>query len=450
VRILVALFAAAVLLAGCGSSDNEAGEPLRITVRSAPPAYIGERYEAKFPASGGVRPYNYEIDGKLPPGLSFNNGRLSGTPRKKGDYKITIIVSDAALSNRSASFTLRVNDPPPPELHAKLPESETEAPFIAVFTLSERPATALRIRLAVKDLKPDLTSLKTAPDLVYVIRYNAKGQTIDLDGVFTKTFTGGEVFRLKLEPARKVRPKVKVQTQFYDAKGSPYTKTPPKRPADKGAYSFEELRALAAALGKKTVPRDIPPELGGLGGLGGFGGAPLQPPPPSGNSAATPPADSSSAPKRSPASGDGSGTSAPPQTGSSSAPPATGPDKPPSSPEERAAGPGPGDKNSPAPSTPSVPTQSFHPDLNSDGKVDAADLELLRKDYAFNPGGRYGVPSAPAKPAPGSEDGGKKSPGDSGNGMREPDEEDPEDTKPGDMPPKDVDGIFPGGSGTHP
>jgi hypothetical protein len=258
-RLAGVLIAAVLLLAACGTSEGGTGEPLRINVRSAPPAYLGERYEARFPASGGVRPYRYELEGKLPQGLNFTNGRLSGIPREKGSFKITVVVSDAALSSRSASFTLKVGDPPPPALRIKLPESETDAPFIAVVTLSERPTTALRLRLTMKGLKPDLQSLKAAEGLLYVLRYDAEKQTLDLDGAFTRTFKGGELFRLKLEPAQKLRPKVQAQSQFYDAKGQPYTKAPPKRPADQGNYDFDDLRALAAAWSKPAAKAKAAP-----------------------------------------------------------------------------------------------------------------------------------------------------------------------------------------------
>ncbi|WP_456445749.1 putative Ig domain-containing protein [Oceanithermus sp.] len=371
-RLAGVMIAAGLLLAACGTSEGGAGEPLRITVRSAPPAYIGERYEAKFPASGGVRPYRYELEGKLPQGLNFTSGRLSGIPREKGRFKVTVVVTDAALSSRSASFTLAVGDPPPPALRIKIPESETDAPFIAVFTLSERPASALRLRLTVKDLKPDLASLQAAPELVYVLRYDAEKQTLDLDGAFTKTWKGGEVFRLKFEPARKLRPRVQAQSQFFDAKGQPYTKAPPKRPADQGRYTFEDLRALAAAWGKKSAAKALKAST---------------------EKAATA-ADGKAATKTEPAA---------PKTGQPeevTPPAAPGPAT--EGGESAAAADGTAPEGAAAPAT-SAPARSFDPDLNGDGTVNLADLELLRKDYAFNPGGRLTPPSVPKAPAPGAQ-----------------------------------------------
>lgn len=377
-RLAGVLLAASLLLAACGTSQGTTSEPLRIAVRSAPPAYIGVRYEASFPAAGGVRPYRYELEGKLPQGLNFTNGRLSGLPREKGSFKITVTVSDAALSSRSASFTLTVKDPPPPVLRIKIPESETDAPFIAVFTLSERPASALRLRLALKDLKPDLTSLKAAPELLYVLRYDPEHQTLDLDGAFTKTWKGGEVFRLKLEPTRKLRPRVQAQSQFFDAKGNPYTKSPPKRPADRGQYTFDDLRLLALAWGQKPAPTAA---------------------------ASTAPDQTQTNPDQGAAPAPGQGASQPPKAPSATTSEGKGEPSPPSASADTPLA---GAKKPSAPS----PETSFDPDLNSDGAVNLADLELLRKDYAFNPGGRLTPAPTPKTPAPegGSSEGVKQEP----------------------------------------
>jgi len=304
-----------VLLAACGTEGGTA-EPLRITVRSLPAAYVGERYDARVPASGGIRPYHYELEGDLPEGITFAAGRFSGTPRKKGSFKLTLVVSDAALSTRTASYTLKVTDPPPPQLSVKQPGAATDAPFIAVFKLSDRPATAFRLHLDLKELKPNLESLAASPDLLYVLRYDAEKQTLDIDGAFTGVVKGIEVFRLELTPAKKLRPRLRPQVQFFNAKGEPYTKNPPKRPPDEGRFSFDDLRSLAASW-------------------------------PAG--------------KQQPA--------APEKDG-----------KKPETAEEPAA-------RKPVPG-----------DLNGDGRVGPADLELLRSSYAFNPGGK--LTPAPSKPRP--------------------------------------------------
>jgi len=81
VRLHLILAFLLALLAACGTEGGTA-EPLRITVRSLPAAYVGERYDARVPASGGIRPYHYELEGDLPEGITFAGGRFSGTPRK--------------------------------------------------------------------------------------------------------------------------------------------------------------------------------------------------------------------------------------------------------------------------------------------------------------------------------------------------------------------------------
>ncbi len=351
VSALLLGLAALAGLAGCGTSDGGPGEPLRLAVRSLPPAYIGERYEAKLPASGGVRPYSFELEGKLPKGLRFASGRISGVPQEKGSFKITVVVNDAALSSRSVPLTLKVSDPPPPKLTAKLPASETDAPFIAVFTLDKRPTQAFRLRLTLKDLKPDLESLKANPNLVYVVRYDEEQQALDIDGAFTQTFRGGEVFRLKLEPTRKLRPKVQPQDQFFKPDGEPYTNKPPKRPADEGAYAFDDLRALAQAW--KRAPKKIEG----------------QPPAPKENAPASPESPEG-------------GPEAEPET----------PTAPPDGGSEDAAPPAGSEPRQPPQDQAGKKTTGFDPDLNYDGKVDAADLELLRQGYAFNPGGKVSPP----------------------------------------------------------
>ncbi|HGY10310.1 MAG TPA: hypothetical protein ENK37_09740 [Oceanithermus profundus] len=374
VRNIGAALLLALVLAACGTSEGGVGEPLRITVSSAPPAYLGERYEARFPASGGVRPYRYELEGKLPQGLNFTNGRLSGLPREKGSFKITVVVTDAALSSRSATFTLHVKDPPPPKLTVKLPQSETDAPFIAVLTLSERPTQALRLRLTLKDLKPDLESLKVAPELIYVLRYDAEKQTLDLDGAFTKTFKGGELLRLRLEPLRKLRPKVSSQAQFFDAKGEPYTKTPPKRPADSGRYGFEELRTLAARW-LKSAPSAAP--------------APKASGPP-----AQKPADSADGQEGT----DSQDEAVAPSEEAEGPPAKASPEESERQPPEDSAVASPQPNDQPAAENLEPAPPAFDPDLDGDGKVGAADLELLRADYAFNPGGRLSPPKPSENP----------------------------------------------------
>ena len=79
-------------------------DPLRLTATSLPPAYLGESYTYAFSAEGGVRPYSFALEGKLPQGLTFQGGRLSGVPKEKGSFPLLLTVEEeAGLRHRAVN-----------------------------------------------------------------------------------------------------------------------------------------------------------------------------------------------------------------------------------------------------------------------------------------------------------------------------------------------------------
>ncbi len=65
-------------------------------------------YQATLAASGGVPPYTWKAS-RLPSGLSLAaDGIITGFPRATGTGKVTVTVTDAAKTARTATFTLRV------------------------------------------------------------------------------------------------------------------------------------------------------------------------------------------------------------------------------------------------------------------------------------------------------------------------------------------------------
>ncbi|AEB12762.1 putative Ig domain-containing protein [Marinithermus hydrothermalis] len=260
---------ALLTLAACGS---EAGptEPLRLTSTQVPPAYIGEAYQAEFPAAGGVRPYRYTLDGQLPKGLEFRDGRLTGTPQEKGTFAFTLLLEDAALSSRAFRLELTVTDPPPPRFELVLPSAPVEGPFVWVVRVKDRPTTAFRARFTLKGLTPVLETLAAHPDLLYVLRWDATQQVLDLDAAFVRPQQDVEAFRLTLEAPTPLRPNVTHQTQFFDAKRAPYTPQPPERPPSEGAYTFETLLTLAQHWGQSRAA-DAEPNAPLAGDLNGDG-----------------------------------------------------------------------------------------------------------------------------------------------------------------------------------
>ncbi len=265
IHLLLALFT----LAACGSETSPT-EPLRLTSTQPPPAYIGEAYQAEFPAAGGVRPYRYTLEGQLPKGLEFRDGRISGTPQEKGTFAFTLVLEDAALSSRAFRLELTVTDPPPPRFELVLPNAQVEGPFVWVVRVKDRPTTAFRARFTLKGLTPILETLAVHPDLLYVLRWDATQQVLDLDAAFTRPQTDVEVFRVTLEAPAPLRPNAPHQVQFFDAGRAPYTPKAPARSRVEGTYGFETLLELAQNWGK-TRAADADPNAPLAGDLNGDG-----------------------------------------------------------------------------------------------------------------------------------------------------------------------------------
>jgi len=241
-----------LLLAACGTDQGVPAEPLRLDTK-LPPAYLGEPYHTEVLAAGGVRPYAYEARGDLPPGLRFVGGRIEGTPTKKGTYRFEVTVRDAALGALTRTLTLTVGDPPPPRFDFVLPPVETDAAFVWLARLKGRATLGFSASFRLRDLGPDLKTLKVAKGALYVVRFREKERVLDLDVAFPAPFKEDEAFRMVLEPAKKLRPAVQATALFLDAKGRPFPASKRlklKRPGA-GRYHLADLVALARNWGRK-------------------------------------------------------------------------------------------------------------------------------------------------------------------------------------------------------
>ncbi|WP_243091189.1 putative Ig domain-containing protein [Thermus neutrinimicus] len=210
------------LLAACGTQDpTGAGmEPLRLTSTTLPPAYLGEDYAATFSAEGGVRPYTFSLEGKLPQGLAFQGGRISGVPREKGQFPLTLTVEDGAKNSRVQRLTLTVSDPPPPRLTLVAPPAQVEGPFLLLGRVEVREALGFQLELPLKDLVPDLSSLRVASP-VHLLDYDPEVGLLRLDVAFAKPLRDQEVFRLLLTPQKALTPRFSPRVVFFDKEGKP-------------------------------------------------------------------------------------------------------------------------------------------------------------------------------------------------------------------------------------
>lgn len=78
---------------------------------------VGLAYSLVFSASGGTGPYTFRIStGALPPGMSFINGSVSGSPATAGSYAFSIQATDANGCKGERAYTLVVNTPTCPAI----------------------------------------------------------------------------------------------------------------------------------------------------------------------------------------------------------------------------------------------------------------------------------------------------------------------------------------------
>jgi len=261
------LLTLASALVACGGNQNTPSSPqgaLRIVTPGLPPAYVGEAYSAQIRGEGGLRPHSFKLEGTLPKGLTFTNGTFSGTPQEKGRFEITAFIEDAALSRNFQKLTLTVSDPPPPKVVLALPQSETGDPFLMTVRLEEREVRAFHAQFALKDLKADMESFRAAEGLLYVARYDAEGGLLDLDAAWVTPRKDLEAFRLRLIPAKALRPLQQMagkhKTAFYDKNGKAFAQADAfTREPSQGQYGFETLLLIAQNWGKKLQPEGQSP-----------------------------------------------------------------------------------------------------------------------------------------------------------------------------------------------
>ncbi len=78
---------------------------ITITTADVPDGEVGTQYDTSFAAAGGTPPYQWRLEGRIPPGLSFDldHATLTGTPTIAGDYPLVVEVRDQrGLLDRNA------------------------------------------------------------------------------------------------------------------------------------------------------------------------------------------------------------------------------------------------------------------------------------------------------------------------------------------------------------
>lgn len=73
-----------------------------------PQGVAGKMYAQTFSINGGVEPYQWQLNGSLPAGLTFTDNQLSGTPQQSGSSAFTVQVTDATGKTGQRAYTLEI------------------------------------------------------------------------------------------------------------------------------------------------------------------------------------------------------------------------------------------------------------------------------------------------------------------------------------------------------
>lgn len=101
------------------------------------PGTVGEPYANGVFADGGTPPYTWtHATGTLPPGLSLqaSPGQIQGTPTSAGTYAFTLRVNDSGGQSATGSYSITINQPPPPRTPPDAPLLVSPADGASVIT----------------------------------------------------------------------------------------------------------------------------------------------------------------------------------------------------------------------------------------------------------------------------------------------------------------------------
>lgn len=213
----------ALLLGGCGELDAP-GEPLSLFASTPDPAYLEEEYTFDFVVTGGLAPYTFEVrDGRLPPGLTLENGSLSGTPTEAGNFDFSLQVSDANLSQAVEDYSLSVTTAPPAELVLNVPPTTiSETVRIPISVREARSLQALRTRITWDETLFEFVggSVRAAQGSVALLERARAGQlSVDLSFLGPSLNGDAELFSFELRPLEPNTLTLEARTEYRSRDG---------------------------------------------------------------------------------------------------------------------------------------------------------------------------------------------------------------------------------------
>lgn len=219
----LALTILVAVLGGCGELDAP-GDPLSVFTSTPPPAYLDEPYTFDIVVSGGLAPYAFELrSGELPPGLTLENGSVSGTPTEAGSFEFSVQVSDASLSQDVQDFTLSVTTAPPAVLVLNVPPTTvTDTVRVPISVTDARDLRALRTQVTWDETLFTFVggSVRSSQGSLGLLQRAREGQlSVDLS-FLGPTLTGNaEVFSFELRPTEPNTLTLSARTEFRTGAG---------------------------------------------------------------------------------------------------------------------------------------------------------------------------------------------------------------------------------------
>src|SRR5262249_32633549 len=111
--------------------------------------------------TGGTPPYTFTVGGSLPPGITFANCTLSGTPTAVGSYPIRITITDSTGTSVTRDVTINVASPTLALAGGALPDGQVGVPYTGKVSAT---GGAAPIKYSGTGL-PDGLSLSSAGDI---------------------------------------------------------------------------------------------------------------------------------------------------------------------------------------------------------------------------------------------------------------------------------------------
>lgn len=212
----------ALTLSACSGEAPLPGDPLRIATNELPEGVLGESYREVVVAVGGLRPYDVRVrEGRLPPGITLQDGVLVGTPSALGTFDVTLEVSDGNLAATFAEYAITIRDVPVPVLRIDVPNTEVRGDTVLRGRIENaRDVQGIRVRIRWENERLSLTEEdveRSWRDAVMLA--NVTDGRVDLDLVrLGPSFTGdAEAFRFTLTASEATRIGFDLDVEFLYA-----------------------------------------------------------------------------------------------------------------------------------------------------------------------------------------------------------------------------------------